>query len=89
MVAVIDGREISSEGSLLMTIGGGVAGRDVAAIGAVLRESVPFPSFGRPPTLVVSLAVGLSRCSTGLGFEGGVDDDRGVGINTLRVEGAC
>lgn len=93
---VIDGKVIlSSGGFFLMEVGGrdGAASRDIAAIGAVRRESVPSPSCWRPPALVVSSAVGLSRCSTPMDPErrrsGGVDDGGGVGrIDTLCAEGA-
>ncbi len=79
----MDGRITSPAGRVLMAFGGSVAGRDVAAIGGAHGESVPLSSCRRPPALVVSLVVGLRRCSTPLSLErhcfGGVGDVRGNG----------
>ena len=68
---VIDGRVISPDRRFFMEVGGkgGVADWDVTAIGAVHGEPVLSLSCWRPPTLVVSSAIGLSTHSTPLGLE--------------------
>ena len=71
-----------------MAVGDSVIDWDVITISAVYRESVLLLPFGRPPILVIFLTIGLNRCSTRLDLENSVDDNKGVGIETLCLERA-